>query len=320
MTRTGRTAQVIVASTRAAKGEYEDSSGALAARWLHEHGFDCPDPVIIADEDIPARLAALFDRPEDLPDVLITSGGTGVGYDDVTVETVRPHLDKELPGLVSEFFRRGAEQIPTAVLSGAVAGVVGRTFVMSLPGSRGGVADGLAVLEPVIDHLVGLLRDDAAGAHAPVGNADPAYVAEQTGQLIGVHISADPLEDLASAARRQVATAAMGAVVTFEGVVRDHDEGRGVTRLTYSSHPDAEQMMAEVVGGVVRRHPEVRAWAAHRVGELDVGDLAFVVVVAAAHRAPAFAAASDIADEVKARVPVWKEQEMSDGSTTWVGL
>ena len=152
------TAEVIVASTRAAAGEYEDRSGALAVDWLRSQGFDTPDAAIVSDGDMPAHLGAKLADPAGLPRVLLTTGGTGLAADDRTVETVRPYLDKELPGIMSEFFRIGAQKVPTAVLSGGVAGTVGRTFVMTLPGSVGGVKDGLAVLEPVIGHLVAMLE------------------------------------------------------------------------------------------------------------------------------------------------------------------
>ncbi|MGV0378055.1 molybdenum cofactor biosynthesis protein MoaE [Corynebacterium bovis] len=148
--------------------------------------------------------------------------------------------------------------------------------------------------------------------------ADPA-TGTTTG-LVGAVIVDTPLEDLLPAARRDTATDATGAVVTFEGVVRDHDGGRAVTALTYTAHPDAERVMAEVVAACVRDHPGVRVWAAHRVGPLGIGDLAFAVVCASAHRGPAFAAVADVADRVKSGVPVWKEQRLADGSTDWVGL
>ena len=155
-------ALVIVASTRAATGEYQDTSGALAVEWLREQGFQTPEPRIVADADIPAVLEELLSQPEDLPRVVLTTGGTGLAIDDRTVETVRPLLDKELPGVMMEFFRRGAEKLPTTVLSGGVAGTIGRTFVMTLPGSRGGVADGIAVLEPLLGHIVALLEGRTA--------------------------------------------------------------------------------------------------------------------------------------------------------------
>lgn len=155
-------ALVVVASTRAATGQYEDSSGALAVSWLRERGFSVSDAVLVADGDIPGYLQDLFADREALPRVVLTTGGTGLAADDNTVETVRPLLDKELPGVMMEFYRRGAQNVPTAVLSGGVAGTIGRTFVMTLPGSRGGVKDGLAVLEPLIRHIVALLEGRTA--------------------------------------------------------------------------------------------------------------------------------------------------------------
>lgn len=152
------TAEVIVASTRAASGEYEDHSGALAVAWLRDRGFDVPEATIVADKDIPGYLGQRLADPARLPRILLTTGGTGLAADDRTVETVRPYLDKELPGVMMEFFRRGALSVPTAVLSGGVAGTVGRTFIMTLPGSTGGVKDGLAVLEPLLDHIVAMLE------------------------------------------------------------------------------------------------------------------------------------------------------------------
>lgn len=151
-------AVVIVASTRAARGEYDDKSGALLVDWLRGQGFDVGEPVIVADADMPAAMNDIFGAGA--PRVVLTTGGTGIAADDQTVEAVRPHLDKELPGLMVEFFRRGVESVATAVLSGGVAGIAGRSFVMTLPGSTGGVKDGIAVLEPVLGHIVKLLEGE----------------------------------------------------------------------------------------------------------------------------------------------------------------
>ncbi|MDO5731031.1 molybdenum cofactor biosynthesis protein MoaE [Corynebacterium sphenisci] len=149
---------------------------------------------------------------------------------------------------------------------------------------------------------------------------DPAHVAEQTGVVLGARVTAAALEPLAAGAREAVTTEAMGAVVVFEGTVRDHDGGRRVAALSYTAHPEAEAMLAAVAGEVRRRHPETRLWAAHRVGPLAIGELAFLVVVAAAHRAAAFAACADLVDAVKAGVPIWKEQRLVDGTVQWVGV
>ena len=109
-----------------------------------------------------------------------------------------------------------------------------------------------------------------------------------------------------------------GALVTFDGLVRDHDEGRGVERLAYEAHPSAGDVMMEVVRTIGERYPDVLVAASHRHGALEVGDSALVAAVAAPHRARAFEACADLVDEVKARVPIWKDQYFSDGSHEWV--
>ena len=111
-----------------------------------------------------------------------------------------------------------------------------------------------------------------------------------------------------------------GAVVGFSGIVRNHDGGRGVATLSYSAHPSAEQVIAEVAAEIAGRHRGVRIWVGHRTGPLHIGEAALVAAVAAAHRGVAFAACSDLVDTVKARVPIWKEQGFSDGTTQWVGV
>lgn len=117
-----------------------------------------------------------------------------------------------------------------------------------------------------------------------------------------------------------VADDAAGAVVSFAGVVRDHDDGRGVTALDYSAHPTAAALVAEVAADVAARSEGVIAVAiSHRVGPLVIGDVALACAVSAAHRGAAFAACALLVDEVKARLPVWKRQVFADGTDEWVG-
>jgi len=113
---------------------------------------------------------------------------------------------------------------------------------------------------------------------------------------------------------------AAGAVVGFVGVIRDHDEGRGVSRLEYSAHPSAEQVLAEVLTEVAEQSTGVRAVAAsHRIGVLQIGEAALVAAVAADHRQAAFATCARLVDTIKARLPVWKHQFFDDGTEEWVG-
>lgn len=152
------TGLVIVASTRAAHGIYEDTSGPLAVDWLRQQGFTTPDAVVVADADFPAYFNQLL-ATGNLPTFILTSGGTGLNSDDMTVDTVRPHLDKEVPGIMHAFWTQGLKSTPAAVLSRGVAGVIGKSFVMTLPGSSGGVKDGCTVLEPLVTHICRQLED-----------------------------------------------------------------------------------------------------------------------------------------------------------------
>jgi molybdopterin synthase catalytic subunit len=134
--------------------------------------------------------------------------------------------------------------------------------------------------------------------------------------VVRAGVTTDPVDPAALAAA--VARASAGAVVTFSGVVRDHDRGRAVRRIEYVAHPQAAAVLAEVVADVTARAAVDAVAAEHRVGELDVGDCALAVAVAAAHRAEAFEAAAELVDEVKRRLPVWKRQVLADGSDEWV--
>ena len=111
---------------------------------------------------------------------------------------------------------------------------------------------------------------------------------------------------------------ASGGVVFFVGRVRDHDHGRQVVALTYEGHPGADGVMREVLADARARPGVIEVSALHRVGDLGIGDLAFVAAVSAAHRGEAFAACAWLVDEVKRRLPVWKLQKFSDGSQEWV--
>jgi molybdopterin synthase catalytic subunit len=113
--------------------------------------------------------------------------------------------------------------------------------------------------------------------------------------------------------------AASGAVVTFLGVVRDHDSGREVIELEYVAHPSAPQVLRQATQEVAARHPDVATIrVGHRTGLLAIGQRALFAEVSSAHRAEAFAACSELVDHVKCVLPVWKRQVFSDGSQEWV--
>jgi molybdenum cofactor synthesis domain-containing protein len=149
---TRRNARVLIASTRASTGVYEDRCGPVIQDWLTERGFDVPVPTVVADGN-PFR-QALRSAIADRVDAIITSGGTGISPTDTTPQTTAELMDYQIPGLADAIRRAGLPGVPTAVLSRGVCGVVGRTLVVNLPGSTGGVRDGLAVLAEVLDHAV----------------------------------------------------------------------------------------------------------------------------------------------------------------------
>lgn len=110
-----------------------------------------------------------------------------------------------------------------------------------------------------------------------------------------------------------------GAVVSFSGVVRNHDEGRSVTEIEYVGHPDAARILAEVAAEIATRADVEAVAVQHRLGRLVVGDVALAAAVSAAHRAEAFSACAELVDEIKRRLPVWKRQVFPDGSHEWTG-
>jgi molybdopterin synthase catalytic subunit len=133
-----------------------------------------------------------------------------------------------------------------------------------------------------------------------------------------VTITDQPL-DLA-AHEAAVADPRAGAVVSFQGVVRDHDHGRAVVSLDYEGHPTALAVLVDVAADVARDPDVVAVAVSHRVGALKVGDVALVAAVSTAHRDAAFAACARLVDEAKARLPIWKHQVFDDGSDEWVNL
>ncbi len=135
-------------------------------------------------------------------------------------------------------------------------------------------------------------------------------------RLVGV--SADPLD--VGLHERAIDHPKSGARVVFCGVVREHDHGRGVTKLEYQAHPSAAQVIAQVAAEFAAEPGVLAVAISHRIGTLDIGDIALVAAVATAHRSAAFDTCGRLVNEVKARLPIWKRQVFVDGSDEWVNF
>jgi molybdenum cofactor synthesis domain-containing protein len=156
-----RRAVVIVASTRAAAGDTEDRTGPVIAQWLAERDWQVDSPRIVADGQPVAD--ALADALAENSQLIVTTGGTGLSPDDRTPEMTGPLLDREIPGFMEELRRRGAVHAPTALLTRGHAGVAGQSVIVNLPGSPGGVRDGLDILGGILDHLLDQLAGGKTG-------------------------------------------------------------------------------------------------------------------------------------------------------------
>jgi molybdenum cofactor synthesis domain-containing protein len=153
----GARAVVVTASNRASAGVYEDRSGQALAAGLRDLGFAVEGPHVRPD-DVDALVEVLRAAVDGGADVVLTTGGTGLSPTDVTPEATRQVLEREAPGIADAVRRYGEPTVPTSVLSRGLAGTAGRTLVVNLPGSTGGVRDGLAVLGPLLPHVVSQLR------------------------------------------------------------------------------------------------------------------------------------------------------------------
>ncbi|GGL33376.1 molybdenum cofactor biosynthesis protein [Planomonospora parontospora subsp. antibiotica] len=147
---------MITASDRAAAGVYEDSSGRLLAGLLTEAGCEVDGPVVVPDGE-PVE-EALRSGVADGYDVIVTTGGTGLTPADLTPEMTARVLDREIPGIAEAIRQANREKVPASVLSRGLAGQAGSTLIVNLPGSSGGVRDGMAVLAPVLRHAVDQIR------------------------------------------------------------------------------------------------------------------------------------------------------------------
>jgi molybdenum cofactor synthesis domain-containing protein len=158
-------AAIITCSNRSAAGERGDDSGELLAKTVADWGFELLSQVVVPDQ-VAAIQEAVRAAVAGGARLVLTTGGTGVTPSDVTPEAVSPLLERQIPGIAERLRAANVEQVPTAVLSRGVAGLIGDALVVTLPGSPGGVRDGIAVLRPLVGHV---LDQVAGGDHRPGG-------------------------------------------------------------------------------------------------------------------------------------------------------
>jgi molybdopterin adenylyltransferase len=157
---------ILTISDAGSRGERADSSGDLIASWARERQYAIAERALIPDDTvrISATLAGWADT--DRADLILTTGGTGLTERDVTPEATRAILEKEAPGIAEALRMTSFPRFPRAALSRGIAGVRGKTLIVNLPGSPGGVRDGLAVLSTLVEHAVELVRGVRTGHDA----------------------------------------------------------------------------------------------------------------------------------------------------------
>ena len=269
----GARAAVITCSDSAADGVAVDTSGPLAAALLSGLGHEVTRVTVVPDE-VGAIVTAVRAAIAAGARIVVTTGGTGAGPRDVTPEALRSAGLRELPGLGEAIRAASRERMPTADLSRSLGGILDGAAVLALPGSNGGVRDGLGTVGSLLEHAAqvagGAGHVDRRGTGAEpaavvVDSVDPRDRIDyhNTGVDAVALVRDSPISEAEVA--EEVSRAAAGAVVTFAGVVRDHDRGRAVTALHYEGHPDAGRILAEVLAEALDRPGVLAAAARHRV-------------------------------------------------------
>ncbi len=306
-----RAAGVLVVSDRASDGSRPDEVGPRLRDRLQEADFDVARFSVVPDEMEQIKAAVQAWALGDRLDLIVTTGGTGLGPRDVTPEAILEVADRTVDGLAELMRHEGFAKTRLAALSRQVAAQVGNTLVLALPGSPKGALDSLEAVLPVLDHAMEML----AGAGDRHPQAPPEVTRSSPAVVAGT--SASPLDTASLLATLR--TDGCGGVVFFEGVVRSPSEGKEVEYLCYEAYePAASRILRQIAEDAAARHSLAASLAVHRTGKLYPGEVIVVTAAAAAHREAAFEGAREIIERVKAEAPIWKKEVFADGER-WVG-
>lgn len=334
-----RRALVVTVSDRSAAGIRPDGSGPIAVAELRRRGWDVDAAITPDGEPV---VAVLEEAVAGGYPLVLTTGGTGLAARDLTPEMTSRVIDRLVPGIPELLRADGLRITPTAILSRGIAGAAGTTLIVNLPGSPGAVRDAMRVLFPAIDHAVehlhGQTEHPAGGLHSaghtpghtpghgtgrrhqcagPPAPADPGSSDRCPPVVLRAEVGSEPVDvaDLEAL----VADPSCGAVVTFAGVIRNHDHGASVAAVEYSAHPTAGDLIGQVAARVAQSVGVGRFAVVHRAGsELTIGDVALGCAVATPHRAEAFAGCGELVEAIKREIPIWKRQTLTDGTVEWV--
>ena len=311
---------VITVSDRTFSGQRKDVSGPLAVRLLADFG-EVEGPAVVRD-GVESVQAAICEAADSGADAILTVGGTGITSRDLTPEATEPLLARRLIGV--EDLLRDNPQVPTAALSRGMAGVIEgdgrRVFILNAPGSTGGVRDAVAAVGPLLGHIVDQLADgDHPAPHkaATIAIQNRGRSDGSDAEAIVAGVTAEPIDMEALAAA--VDDPSAGAVVTFCGQVRNHDDARPVVSIDYEAHPEAGNVVRKIAADVAAGSGACKIAVLHRTGGLRVGEIALGAAVSASHRKEALRVLEAVIEQVKLRLPIWKRQEFADGSAEWTG-
>ena len=307
---------ILTVSDKGYGGEREDLSAQVIRRLVAEGALGyVTDYRLVPDEEDRIRGALIDMADHGRADLILTTGGTGLGPRDVTPEATRAVIQREVPGLADKMRMDGMARTPLAALSRGIAGIRGRTLIVNLPGSPRAVEENLSAILPMLPHALDVVTG-SFGDHdgAKEGAAAPGAAPERK-PLNEITDGPLRIEDVLN----KVLDDDHGATLIFVGTARKHTRGRATERLEYEAYlPMALAAMDQIGEEVARKWPGARCAMTHRTGKVEIGEASVVIAVSAAHRDECYAASRYAIERLKQIVPIWKQEIYEDGAE-WKG-